>query len=165
MLHHAAWYTVTNVSKKCSAVKTSVNIYQSTWCNIPKDMTLHHIILLDSIVCIYWEMHWRLTEVAVIVKSEFTVQFTVTALVILISGSMLQKLFPHHPDWPWGPTSLLRKGYWVSFLGIKRPGRDVNHPPPSSAKVKARVELYLNSLFGPSWLVLGWNFSLYSINA
>ena len=30
-----------------------------------------------------------------------------------------------------------------SFLGVKRPGRGVDHPPPSSADVKERVELYL----------------------
>jgi len=29
-----------------------------------------------------------------------------------------------------------------SFPGVKRPGRCVNHPPPSSAEVKERVELY-----------------------
>jgi hypothetical protein len=28
-----------------------------------------------------------------------------------------------------------------SFPGVKRPGRDVNHPTPSSAEVKERVEL------------------------
>jgi len=32
----------------------------------------------------------------------------------------------------------------------------VDHPPPSSAEVKERVELYPCSLFGPSWLVQGW---------
>jgi hypothetical protein len=32
-----------------------------------------------------------------------------------------------------------------SFLGVKRPGHGVDHPPPSSAKVKERVELYLYS--------------------
>jgi len=30
-----------------------------------------------------------------------------------------------------------------SFPGLKRPGRGVDHPPPSSAEVKERVELYL----------------------
>jgi len=30
-----------------------------------------------------------------------------------------------------------------SFPGVKRPERDVDHPPPSSAGVKERVELYL----------------------
>ena len=28
-----------------------------------------------------------------------------------------------------------------SLLGVKRPGRGVDHPPPSSAEVKDRVEL------------------------
>ena len=57
------------------------------------------------------------------------------------------EIFPTHPDGPWGPPSLLYNGYWVSFPGIKRPGRGVNHPPPSSAEVKERVEL---CLFCPS---------------
>jgi len=30
-----------------------------------------------------------------------------------------------------------------SFPGVKRPRRGVDHPPPSSAKVKEKVELYL----------------------
>ena len=42
-----------------------------------------------------------------------------------------------------------------SFPGVKRPGRRVDHPPTSSAEVKERIELYLYSPSGPSWLVLG----------
>jgi len=42
-----------------------------------------------------------------------------------------------------------------SFPGVKRPGRGVDHPPPSSAEVKERVELYLYSPSGPSWPVIG----------
>jgi len=36
---------------------------------------------------------------------------------------------------------------WVTVLsrGVKRSGRGVDHPPPSSAEVKKRVELYLYS--------------------
>jgi len=41
------------------------------------------------------------------------------------------------------------------FLGVKRPGHGNDHPPPSKAEVKERVELYLYSLYGPSWPVLG----------
>ena len=33
-----------------------------------------------------------------------------------------------------------------SFSGVKRPGRGVDRPPPSSVEVKERVELYLCSL-------------------
>jgi hypothetical protein len=42
-----------------------------------------------------------------------------------------------------------------SFSGVKWPGRGVDHPPPSSAEVKERVDLYLYSPSGPSWPVLG----------
>jgi len=42
-----------------------------------------------------------------------------------------------------------------SFLGVKRPRRDVDHPLPSSAEVKDGVELYLYSPSGSSWPVLG----------
>jgi hypothetical protein len=42
-----------------------------------------------------------------------------------------------------------------SFPGVKRPGRGVDHPPPSSARVEGRVELYLYSPSGSSWPVLG----------
>jgi len=39
---------------------------------------------------------------------------------------------------------------------VKRPGRGVDHPPPSSAEVKERVELYQYSPSAPSWPVIGW---------
>jgi len=42
-----------------------------------------------------------------------------------------------------------------SFLGVKRPGHGVDHPPPSSAEIKEIVELYHYSTFGPSWPVIG----------
>ena len=42
-----------------------------------------------------------------------------------------------------------------SFLGLKLPGRDVDHPHLCSAEVKERVELLLFSPSGPSWPVLG----------
>ena len=59
------------------------------------------------------------------------------------------------PDRHWSPPSLLYNGYRLSFPGVKRPGRGVNHLPSSSARVKERVELYLFSPSGPSWPVLG----------
>ena len=45
-------------------------------------------------------------------------------------------------------------GTW-SFLGVKRPERSVDNPPPSSAEVGGRVELYICSPSGPSWPVIG----------
>jgi hypothetical protein len=38
-----------------------------------------------------------------------------------------------------------------SFPGVKRPGRGVDHPLPSSTEVKERVELYFYSTSGPLW--------------
>jgi len=51
------------------------------------------------------------------------------------------------------PASYIRRT--GSFLGVKRPGRGVDHPPPSSAEVKERVKLYLYSPYGPSRPVPG----------
>jgi len=42
-----------------------------------------------------------------------------------------------------------------SFQGARRPGRGVDHPPPSSDEVNERVQLYLYSISGPSLPVIG----------
>jgi hypothetical protein len=40
-------------------------------------------------------------------------------------------------NWLWGPPSLLPNGYWGLFpRGVKQQGREADHSPPSSAKVK-----------------------------
>jgi hypothetical protein len=39
----------------------------------------------------------------------------------------------------------------VFSLGVKRPGREADHSPPSSAEVKECVELYNHSPNKPSW--------------
>ena len=54
--------------------------------------------------------------------------------------------------YPWVPPSPLYNGYMM-----KQQGCDVDHPPPSSTKVKERVELYLHSPFRPLWSVIGWS--------
>jgi hypothetical protein len=41
-----------------------------------------------------------------------------------------------------------------SLWGVKWLGHSVNHAPPSSAKVKESVHLYLYSPFVPSWQVI-----------
>jgi hypothetical protein len=50
------------------------------------------------------------------------------------------EIFRTHPDRPWGPHSLLYKGYQV-FPGAKR----LCPPTLSSAEIKERVELFLFS--------------------
>ena len=71
------------------------------------------------------------------------------------SGGEGGEIFGIRPDRPRGPPSLLYNGYRVSLPGVKRPGCGVDHPSPSSAEVKGRVELYHCSLSGPSWPVIG----------
>ena len=48
-----------------------------------------------------------------------------------------------------------------SSPGVKRPGRSVDHPRPSSTEVEGRVELYVFSPYGHSWPVLGRTLPLY----
>ena len=43
----------------------------------------------------------------------------------------------------------------VSFPGVKRRGRGVDHPSPPSAEVKERIDIYVYYTSGPSWALLG----------
>jgi len=65
------------------------------------------------------------------------------------------EIFRTGPDRLWGPTNLLYNGYRV-FPGGKADGSWLWPPLASGAEVKERVQLYLYSPSGPSWLVLGW---------
>ena len=60
---------------------------------------------------------------------------------------------------PWGPPSLLYNGYQASFKGVKRVGRGVDHPPPSPAEIKKRVERYNNFLPPAFMAYYGVNFT------
>jgi hypothetical protein len=48
---------------------------------------------------------------------------------------------PQRPDRFWGSFNLLSNGYRGYFHGVKRPGRDVVHSPPSTAEVKNGVAI------------------------
>jgi hypothetical protein len=48
------------------------------------------------------------------------------------------------------PPSPLYNWYRVSFLGLKRSGCVVDHPPLSSREIKERVELYFSYPSGSS---------------
>ena len=44
-------------------------------------------------------------------------------------------------QWETGPGA--HPASYKTFPGVKRPGRDINHPPPCSAEVKEGVKLYI----------------------
>jgi hypothetical protein len=51
-------------------------------------------------------------------------------------------------DGPVIESSIQYHAYCVYFSGAKRPGRGVDHQPPSSAEVKERVQLYIYPSLG-----------------
>ena len=55
---------------------------------------------------------------------------------------MFCEIFRTYPERRWGPLSLLYKGNRVSFTWVKRPGRGVDFPLPTSAEVEERKEQY-----------------------
>jgi hypothetical protein len=63
------------------------------------------------------------------------------------------------PDRPRSQTSLVCNWYQVSFPGVKRPGRSVDHPPILSTEFQERLKLYLYMPPPPppepSWPVIG----------
>ena len=56
------------------------------------------------------------------------------------------EIFRTCPDLPWGPPILLYNGYRVFLGGEKRPGRDPDPSPPSSAVQNIYVGLYFAPL-------------------
>jgi len=59
------------------------------------------------------------------------------------------------------PTQPPVQGYWVSFPGLKRPGRGVDHLPRSSTEVKERIECYFYYLSVRTITCYGANFAFY----
>jgi hypothetical protein len=55
---------------------------------------------------------------------------------------------PPRPDRLWGPYNILAKGYkrLALSLGVKRPGREADHSPASSAKVENHSTIHLHGV-------------------
>jgi hypothetical protein len=59
----------------------------------------------------------------------------VVGVLVLMGASIFTS--PYHPDWLWVSPNLLSNEYWGLFpLGVKRPGREADHSPPTSAEIK-----------------------------
>jgi hypothetical protein len=63
--------------------------------------------------------------------------------MFLLTTTSRTALGPTQPPVQWVPGAL--------SLGVKRPGRETDQSPPSSAEVKGCVELYFHSHNTPSW--------------
>jgi hypothetical protein len=63
--------------------------------------------------------------------------------IFLFTTASRTALGPTQPPIQWVPGALSQ--------GLKRPGREADHSPPSTAEVKESVELYLHSPSTPSW--------------
>ena len=75
--------------------------------------------------------------------------------------SQCSEIWCTRPDRHWDPPSLLYNVYCVSFPGVKRPERGVDHPLPSTAEATGRTRLYLYTPSGPLWPVTGWTYPFY----
>ena len=71
------------------------------------------------------------------------------------SGEILRT----RPHRSYGTPTFLYNGYRVSFPGVKRPGRGVNHPLPAIVEVKKPVQLHLHSPSGNAWPIPEWRVS------
>jgi hypothetical protein len=92
-------------------------------------------------------------NVCYILKEAWIVQSVlrlVTGWTVQGSNPGVRRNFLHPVQTGYGSHSAYNTKGTRSFPGVKRSGRCVDHPPPSSAEVKERVELYLYSPF--------WNF-------
>ena len=74
-------------------------------------------------------------------------------LVARFSANSQTSSGPHTASYTVGTGSL--------SSGVKRPGRGVDHPPPSSVEIKESVELYLYSFLWTCMVCSRMNFSLY----
>jgi hypothetical protein len=63
--------------------------------------------------------------------------------IFIFTTAFRTALGPTQPPIQWVPDAL--------SVGLKRPGREADHSPPSTAEVKEWVELYLQSLNMPLW--------------
>ena len=81
--------------------------------------------------------------------------------VVVLELTSVTRILDVHGSYPYRNTVHFK----VSVIFLSPCGNhDIHtyiHPPPSSAEVKERVELYFYSPSGPSWPVLGRTFTFY----
>jgi len=61
-----------------------------------------------------------------------------------MSNTGRDEIFHTHQDWSWGLPTVLCNGYQV-ISGVEQPEHGINHSPPSSMRVKEKLEIFLYS--------------------
>jgi hypothetical protein len=93
-----------------------------------------------------WEKTWTLSAMIISLRTEnWTHDFTNTNSKHYSS--------PPRPEQFWSPPTQPPIQWWPGTLSlaVKRPGREADHSPPTSAEVKECVELYFHSPNTSSW--------------
>lgn len=103
---------------------------------------------IPSILPIYAEIIWRIVDKAImnfhirhqahvmkLLVRMFTGQILATGWIVRRSTPHVGEIFRNHPDVSWGPLTLLYYGYCVSFPGLQRSARGIDHIPPYTADV------------------------------
>jgi hypothetical protein len=134
--------------------ETSVQNYHSTLRKIPEER-ISHLHHGGSLKCFD-----AITGYIMVGRDRLSVQWLATGWTVRGSNPGEGEIFCTRPDRLWGSHILLYNGYRVSFSGVKRPGRGVDHPPPCNGEVKERVDLYLYSPSNTSWPLVGWTLLL-----
>jgi len=111
------------------------------------------LCLVPALVLLFFYVSTFRSMCAVPSMAVFCSYLLLLLLLLLLSPGG-DEIFRTRPNRPWGPPNLLYNNT-ESFPEVKRPGRGVDHPPPSSAEVEGRVELYICSPSGLSWRILG----------
>jgi hypothetical protein len=108
-------------------------LYLLCWLKINKLNTL-----TEHNVWTCLELNWKILSVQLLScgPGSSVGKRLATGWTVRGSNPGVGEIFRTCPDRSWGPPSLLYNGYQVFTGGKKRPGRDADPSPPSSAEVQ-----------------------------
>ena len=132
-LHNSSKFEILTFSSLPTKMFTddSKNCIYTSW--------LHHFPLLRT-----FRDYWILSRAGI----TQSVQRIATDWTVRRSNPSGGEIFRTCPDRPCGPPSLPYNGYRVSFPGVKRPGRGVDHPPHLAPRLKKEQSYTSTPLLG-----------------
>jgi hypothetical protein len=120
----------------CSILKTwgyiwPIYLYPADTRNYPSASLPAVLCSSTFLICLSLHLSW---DSSVGIATGYGLDGREVGVRVLVRSKMFSS--PRHPDQFWGPPSLLFNGYRGFSPGIKRPGREADHSPPTSANVK-----------------------------